>query len=145
MEDLVEQAKAAECWADLALAIVAAEPIFERLATWPPPALEPIANEFLRQVSQADPGHGEKAPVGRDAHDRLGQGEGDQLGVTDPSAGVSGPGGQEIVGGDINRGAEGVEVGVHRGPRVDGAFATADFGPSARGPFSTALSVESVI
>ena len=53
--------------------------------------------------------------------------------------------GQEIVGGDINRGAEGVEAGVPRGLRVDGAYDTADFGPSARGPCSTARSVESIV
>ena len=53
--------------------------------------------------------------------------------------------GQKIVGGDINRGAEGVEVGVQRGLRVSGADSTADFGPSAQIPFATALSVESII
>ncbi len=73
------------------------------------------------------------------------QGERDQLGVPDPAAGVGRSGGQEIAGGDIDRGAEGVEVGVHRGPRVDGACDTAGFGTSAQGPSSTAQSVESVI
>ena len=96
-------------------------------------------------MSQAASGDGEKAPIRGDAHDGLGQGEGDQLGVGDAAAGVASPRGQEIVGGDINRGAEGVEVGVHRGLRVNGAIATVNFDPSALSPGSTAKSVESVI
>jgi len=89
--------------------------------------------------------HSQEAPVRWDAHDRLGDGQGDDLGVVELAPAVGRPAGQEIVGGDINRGAEGVEVGVHRGLRVSGVRDTADFGPSARGPFSTARSVESII
>ncbi len=90
-------------------------------------------------------GDGEKAPVRGDAHDHLGDREGNHRGVIELAPGIGRPGGQEIVGGDINRGAEGVGVGVHRGLRVDGACDTADFGPPARGPSSTARSVESII
>ena len=45
----------------------------------------------------------------------------------------------------INRDAEGVEVGVHRGLSVDGTRDTVDFDPSASNPGSTAMSVESLI
>jgi hypothetical protein len=111
------------------------------------PALEVgrLARQPGEQVRQPLAGDGQEAPVRGDAHDDLGHGQRDDLGVGDLSPRVGSPAGQEIVGGDINRGAEGVEVGVHRGLRVDGAIATADFGPSARGPFSTARSVESII
>ena len=70
---------------------------------------------------------------------------GDHLGVSELTARVCPGLGQKVVGGDMNRGAEGVEVGVHRGLRVDGASATVDFGPSARVPSTTARSVESII
>jgi hypothetical protein len=75
----------------------------------------------------------------------LGNRERDHLGVIAPAAGVGRGAGQEIVGGDMNRGAEAVEVGVHRGLRVDGARDTADLGPSAQAPCPTARSVESII
>ena len=104
-----------------------------------------LAGDRRKQMPEPDPGHGQKAPVGRDAHGHLSDGQGHHLGVVDLSPGIGRPMRQEIVGGDINRGAEGVEVGVHRGLRVDGAIATADFGPSAPSPFTTARSVESII
>jgi hypothetical protein len=111
------------------------------------PALEVagLSGRPREQVAQAPAGDGQEAPVRGDAHRHLGDRQGDHLGIVELAAGVGGPAGQEIVRGDINRGAEGVEVGVHRGLRVDGAIATADFGPSARGPFSTARSVASII
>ena len=96
-------------------------------------------------MPQPQRGHGEETPVGWDPHRHLGHGQGDHLGVSDLTARVGARLGQKVVGGDINRGAEGVEVGVHRGLRVDGAIATVDFGPSARSPFTTARSVESII
>jgi hypothetical protein len=104
-----------------------------------------LAGDAGKQMPQARPGHGEKASVRRDAHDRLGDGQRDQLGVGDLAPSVGRGAGQEIVGGDIGRGAGGVEVGVHRDLRVSGETLTADFGSSARGPFSTARSVESII
>ena len=60
-------------------------------------------------------GHGEEAAVARDAHDRLGDAERDDLGVRDPSAGVDRLLRQQVVGCAINGGAESVEVGVQRG------------------------------
>lgn len=61
VEGLVAQAEAAESWADLALAILSAEPIFERLATWPPPAVDPIPSEFLRE----EPDESQQAALAR--------------------------------------------------------------------------------
>jgi hypothetical protein len=53
---------------------------------------------------------------------------------------------QKVIGCAINVGAESVEVGVHRGLRVDGVSDTADFGLSALFSFgSMAISVESII
>jgi hypothetical protein len=57
----------------------------------------------------------EETAVAGDAHDRLGDAEGDDLRVCDDAAGVSWRFAQEIVSRAINGGAEKVEVGVHRG------------------------------
>jgi hypothetical protein len=43
---------------------------------------------------------------------------------------------------NINDRAEGVEVGVHRGLRVDSENDTVGFGPSASNPFCTGSFVE---
>ena len=90
-------------------------------------------------------GHGEEAAVARDAHDRLGDAEHDDLGVRDPAPRVAGALRKEIVGCAINGGAESVEVGVQRGLLVDGVVITADFGLSAPNPLITAFAVESTI
>jgi hypothetical protein len=53
---------------------------------------------------------------------------------------------QKVIGCAINVGAESVEVGVHRGLRVDGVSDTADFGLSALSSFpEVAVFVESII
>jgi hypothetical protein len=104
-----------------------------------------LAGKGREQVPQLAPGRGEKASVRRDAHERLGDAEGDHLGVCDLPAGVGRAAGQEIIGRAINRDAEGVEVGVHRGLSADGVLGTVDFDPSASNPGSTAMSVESLI
>jgi hypothetical protein len=104
-----------------------------------------LGGKAREQVVKAPSGDRQEAPVGGDPHDHLGHGQRDHLGVVELAPGVGRGLRQEIVGGDTNRGAEGVEVGVHRDLRVSGARVTADFGPSARGPFSTARSVESII
>ena len=52
---------------------------------------------------------------------------------------------QKIIGCAINDGAEGVEVGVHRGLQADGVSDTVDFGPSASNPFCTVMFVASII
>src|SRR6187200_319293 len=104
-----------------------------------------LLGQLGEEVVQALAGNGEEAAVRGDAHDRLGDAEGRDLGVGDPAAGVSGLLGQEIVRRAINDGAESVEVGVHRGLSVDGCFGTADFGLSASNPSITAAAVESTI
>jgi hypothetical protein len=104
-----------------------------------------LARQAGKQMPQPPARHGEEAAVRGDAHDDLGDRQRDHLGVIEFPAGVRRPAGQEIVGGDINRGAEGVEVGVHRGLQVDGAIATVDFDPSASNPGTTEISVESII
>ena len=90
-------------------------------------------------------GDGEEAPNARDAHDRLGDAERDDLGIGDPAPRVAGSLGKEIVGCAIDGGAESVEVGVQRGLLVDGVVNTADFGLSAPNPLITAFAVESTI
>jgi hypothetical protein len=104
-----------------------------------------LLGQLGEEVIEALVGNGEEAAVGGDAHDRLGDAEGRDLGVADPAASVSGLLGQEIVCRAINDGAESVEVGVHRGLSVDGCFSTADFGLSASNPSITAFAVESTI
>jgi hypothetical protein len=52
---------------------------------------------------------------------------------------------QKIICCAINEGAEGVEVGVHRGLLVDGVLGTVDFGSSASNPFCAVILVESII
>jgi hypothetical protein len=99
-----------------------------------------------KQMSELAAGHRQKAPIRWDAHDRLCDAQGDHLGVSDLSSCVGASGGQEIVGCAINGNAESVEVGVHRGLRVDGAFlSTADFDLSVLNPFATGIPVESII
>src|SRR5579871_3436890 len=104
-----------------------------------------LRGQLRKQVRESLPGNLEEAPIARDPHDRLRNAERDDLRVRDPSPGVPGPLGQEIVRRAINDGAESVEVGVHRGLQVDGALDTADFGLSATNPSNTANTVESTI
>jgi hypothetical protein len=86
-----------------------------------------------------------ETPVGGLTHDGLGHRQRDDLGIGRVATGVSLPLWQKVIGCAINEGAEGVEVGVHRGLLVDGVSDTADFGPSASNPFCTAIFVESII
>jgi len=86
-----------------------------------------------------------EAPIGGLSHDGLSHGQGDDLSIGRLAPGVSLPLWQKIIGCAINKGAEGVEVGVHRGLLVDGVSDTADFGPSASNPFCTGIFVESII
>jgi hypothetical protein len=113
----------------------------------PPPTLEVsgLAGNLRKQVAQLSASRPKKASVRRDAHDGLGHAQSDDLGIGCPSAGVTGSLWQKIIGRAINDGAEGVEVGVHRGLLVDGVFGTADFGLSAPNPFCAAIFVESII
>jgi hypothetical protein len=58
----------------------------------------------------------QKLAVRRDIHDRLGDGERDDLRIGHAAPGVSCPVGQEIVSGGEHRDKQQVEVGEHRGP-----------------------------
>lgn len=90
-------------------------------------------------------GSSEESPVRGDAHDGLRHGKRDDFGVGCLPAGVRLSFWQQIIGCAINEGAEGVEVGVHRGLLVDGVIGTVDFGLSASNPFCSAIFVESII
>jgi hypothetical protein len=98
-------------------------------------------------VDEALSGRRQKGAIGGDAHDRLGDAEGDHLGVADLAARVCPRLWQKVVGCAINHGAESVEVGVHRGLRADGVIGTVGFGLSALLSLHTAEAdlVESII
>jgi hypothetical protein len=116
----------------------AGEPL-DRLRQAGPALVEAgLLGQLGEEVAKALAGNGEEAAIGRDAHDRLGDAEGRDLGVGDSAAGVSGLLGQEIVRRAINADTEKVEVGVHRGLQVDGDLITANFGLSASKPSITA-------
>ena len=104
-----------------------------------------LLGQLGEEVREPPARHRQKAAVACDAHDGLGDAEGDDLRVCDPAACISSPPGQEIVSRAENGDEEQVEVGVHRGLPVDGDLDTADFGPSSRNPPITAPAVESTI
>jgi hypothetical protein len=112
-----------------------------------PPTLEVagLPGKIRKEMAETPPDHPKEAAVRGDAHDGLGHTQGDDLGVGGPASGVSLSLWQKIIGGAINNGAEGVQVGVHRGLRVDGVLDTVDLGPSASNPFFSATFVESII
>jgi hypothetical protein len=118
----------------------------DRLAQASPALVEAgLLGQLGEEVTQPPAGDREEAAVGGDAHDRLGDAERRNLGVGDAAAGVAGLFRQEIVRRAINRSAESVEVGVHRGLSVDGCFSTVDFGLSASYPLIRGNPVESTI
>ena len=90
-------------------------------------------------------GRPQEAPVRRDAHEDLGHRQGDDLGIGRPPAGVPLSLWQKIIGCAINDGAEGVQVGAHRGLQADDVHNTVGFGPSASNPFFGAMFVASII
>jgi hypothetical protein len=104
-----------------------------------------LAGKLGEEVTKTLSSSGQEPAIRRDTHDGLSHAQGDDLGICGSPAGVPGSLWQKIVGRAINDGAEGVEVGVHRGLLVDGVFGTADFGLSASNPFCTAIFVESII
>jgi hypothetical protein len=103
-----------------------------------------LAGKLRKEVAKTLSGNGQEPAVRRDAHDGLSHAQSDDLGIGCPPAGV-GSLWQKIIGRAINDGAEGVEVGVHRGLRAGGVFGTVDFGLSASNPSCTAILVESII
>jgi hypothetical protein len=89
-------------------------------------------------MTQPSPGDREELAVGRDVHDRLGDGERDDLRVRHAAPGVSPPPRQEIVGRGEHGSEQQVEVGEHRGPPGSTArIGTADFDPPRYVPYST--------
>jgi hypothetical protein len=104
-----------------------------------------LAGQEREEMTELAVREAQEAPVGRDAHDRLGDAEGDDLGVREPAAGIGSGLWQEVVGCAIDDGAESVEVGVHRGLRADGVFGTVGFGLSALLSLGTVNLVESII
>jgi hypothetical protein len=97
------------------------------------------------QVREALGGDREEALVRRDAHDRLRHAQRDDLRVGDPSPGVLGPLGQEIVSGAEHRYEQQVEVGEHRGPLGSTArIGTADFDRCRYVPFPPAQTPQAV-
>ncbi len=72
------------------------------------------------------------APIRRDPHEDLGDGQGDDLGVGLTPTGVRSPLWQKIIGCAINDGAEGVQVGLYRGLRADGVLDTVGLAPLPR-------------
>jgi hypothetical protein len=108
------------------------------------PGLADQPREQVDQLLARDP---QKPTIGCDAHQRLRDQQRDDLRVGQPSPGVLGPIGQEIVGGAEHRREQQVEVGEHRGPlRADGEnCSTADFDCCRYVPCPTALAVESLI
>ncbi len=87
----------------------------------------------------------QKTAVGRDPHQHLGNAERDHLGVTQPAARVRFALRQQVVSRAVDTDQKQVEVGVHRGLRVDGAVNTADFGLPLSVPRATAEAVASII
>jgi hypothetical protein len=100
------------------------------------------AGEEMAELAFSSP---KKTPVRRDAHEHLGDGQGDDLGIGGLPSSVSASLWQKIIGRAINDGAEGVQVGVHRGLQADGVSSTVDFGPSASLPFCSVMFVASII
>jgi hypothetical protein len=87
----------------------------------------------------------QEAAVRGETHEDLRNSQGDDLGIGGLAPGVGFLLWQKIIGCAINDGAEGVEVGVHRGLQADGVSDTADFGSSASNPFCTVIFVASII
>ena len=104
-----------------------------------------LARQMRKEMEQALARRGQEPAVAGDAHDRLGDAEGDQLGIGDPAARVGPRLWQKVVGCAINHGAESVEVGVHPGLRVDDVLSTVGFGLSASLSLGKANLVESII
>jgi hypothetical protein len=104
-----------------------------------------LGGKTAEQVPELPASGPQEPAIRRDAHEDLSHGEGDDLGVGRTPTGVPSLLWQKVVGCAINDGAEGVEVGVHRGLLVDGVSDTADFGPSASHPFRSNMFVASII
>jgi hypothetical protein len=104
-----------------------------------------LSGKTGKQVADLPAGRTKEAPIGWKAHEGLGNCEGDDLGIGGAPASDSPSLWQKIIGCAINNGAEGVQVGVHRGLQADDVLNTVGFGPSASKPFFGAMFVASII
>jgi hypothetical protein len=97
-------------------------------------------------MTQPPPGDREELAVGGDVHDRLRDGERDDLRVRHAAPGVRLAPRQEIVGRGEHGSEQQVEVGEHRGPPGSTArIGTADFALPRYVSYSTTTVVESLI
>ena len=104
-----------------------------------------LSQKHGEEMPDLPTGGPQEAAVRGEAHEDLSNSQGDDLGIGGLAPGVGFLLWQKIIGCAINDGAEGVEVGVHRGLQADGVSDTADFGLSASNPFCTVISVASII
>ncbi len=104
-----------------------------------------LSGKVGKEVAELTPSRPKEPTVRRYPHEHLGHRQGDDLGIGGPSAGVLPLLWQKIIGCAINDGAEGVQVGVHRGLQADDVLDTVGFGPSASIPFSSEMFVASII
>jgi hypothetical protein len=90
-------------------------------------------------------GERQKLAVVRQSHEDLGDRQRDELGVGDPRrpAGASAVG-EEVVDQHVSCREKVVELGVHRGLRVDVAIATPDFGGLRAASSQPAGNLESI-
>src|SRR5680860_213413 len=112
----------------------------------PPLVVARLLGNLGEEVTEVLIGKREEPAIRGDPQHGLGHTQCDHLGVGDLSSPISPLLWQKVIGCTINNSAESVEVGVHRGLRVDGVLDTADFGLSAFSSFpEVAFLVESVI
>jgi hypothetical protein len=123
----------------------AEEPFDDLPKTGPALVIGVLAGKAGKEMPELSAGRPKKAAVRRYPHKDLGHGQSDDLGIARPSASVSPSLWQKIIRCAINDRAEGVQVGVHRGLRVDGVAITVGFGPSALNPFIGDMFVASII
>jgi hypothetical protein len=97
------------------LAEDAEEPLDSLHQASPALVISVLAGKKREEMPDLSMGRAQEAPVGGDAHEDLGHGQGDDLSIGDPTTGISPSLWQKIIRRAINDGAEGVQVGVHRG------------------------------
>ena len=86
----------------------------------PPFVQRVLAREKRKQVAELTARRSQKATIARDPHQHLRHTQRHDLGVAEPTAGVSRPLGEQVVRRAIDTDTEQVEVGVHRWLQSDG-------------------------
>jgi hypothetical protein len=123
----------------------AKQPLDGFLKTSPALVVSILSGKEGKQVPDLPRSGSQETTVRGDAHENLSHSQRDDLGIGGPTASVSPSLWQKIIRCAINDGAEGVEVGVHRGLRVDGVLDTVGFGSSASNPFLSVMFMASII